>query len=229
LDLTEKLSEVQWLPLRSGGAAEEEDKLAAELVEGRPDVMAAQAGFRVTEANWRLARAAMIPDVQAGPIYQTADDGTKYLGFRLQMDIPVWNTGAPLARQRQAEMNQQHLTCEQLKIRAALEAQTAINQYERVLHLVRKAAPVHGDQSSPELKEILSLFEAGQADILAVLTTQGALLQDRRVYLDLLNQMGLSAAAVIQATGLSPERVIHLTKCVNAVNDGPRPFNLPQP
>ncbi len=117
LQLAEPLEAVAWLPLDAGRAAEE-SALAAEVIEGRPDIMAAQAGYRVAEANWRLARAAMVPDVQAGPIYETADDGTRYIGFRMQMEMPVWNTGAPLARQRRAEMNQSQLTYEQLKVRA---------------------------------------------------------------------------------------------------------------
>ena len=61
-----------------------------------------------------------------------------------------------------------------------------------------------------ELKEMTSLFEAGQADIIAVLTTQNNLLQERRIYLDLLNQLAQSAATLIQATGLPPNRVIFM-------------------
>jgi len=206
---TEKLSDIQWLHVGSAeGPATDPCHLAAELVEGRPDVLAAQAGVKVSTANFKLARAGIMPDLQAGPIYETADDGTRYLGVRFQVNVPVFDNGTPLTRQRRAEMNQQELTYSQLKIRAALEAQAAIDQYERVLELVAKARPVRVDALSPELKEITSLFEAGQADILAVLTTQGNLLQERRIYLDLLNQLAQSAAAVVQATGLPPDRVV---------------------
>jgi outer membrane protein TolC len=69
------------------------------------------------------------------------------------------------------------------------------------------------------LQQIVALFEAGQADIVAVLTTQTNLLQERRTYLDLLNQLAQSAAAVIQATGLPADRVICLQP----------PTRLPQP
>ena len=148
----------------------------------------------------------MVPDVQAGPIYDTADDGTRYLGLRLQMDIPVWNTGAPLARQRREQVHQQVLTYEQLRIKARLEAQAAIIQYDRVLALAAKSAPTHG-ATPPELQEILRLFEAGQADILTVIAMQGNLLQERRIYLDELNQLAQSAAALIQAAGLPPSRL----------------------
>ncbi len=210
LTFGERLADFKWQSLRPGGAAADDRVLAAELVEGRPDVMAAKAGVKLSQANLSLARAAMIPDLQAGPIFETADDTTKYLGLRVQMDIPVFNTGAPLARQRQAEMSQQQLTYDQLKVRASLEAQGAINQYERVRELAAKATPVRADLMSPELKEMTSLFDAGQADIIAVLTTQTNLLQEHRFYLDLLNQLTQAAAAVIQSTRLPPNRILVL-------------------
>jgi outer membrane protein TolC len=204
LNLTDRLTDIKWQPVR--GSDQDEAGLAAELVEGRPDVMAARVGIQVAEANLRLANAARIPDVSAGTIYETADDGTRYIGMRVQMDIPVWNNGGPLARQRQEQMNQQALTYGQLKIKAALEAQAAISQYDRLLALATKTAPTLG-ATPPELQEVIRLFEAGQADMLAVIAMQSSLLQERRIYLDELNQLSQAASAVIQATGLPPSRL----------------------
>jgi cobalt-zinc-cadmium efflux system outer membrane protein len=217
---TEKLADVQWLALRASGPSAD---LPGELVEGRPDVLAAKAGARVADANFGLARAAIVPDIQGGPIYETSDAGVQFLGLRLQMNLPVFDTGRPLARQRQAELNLQHLTYEQLKIRATLEAQAACNQYERVRDLAVKATPVAPGAMPAELKEITSLFEAGQADILAVLTTQNNLLLERRIYLDLLNQLAQSAAAVVQATGLPPHHVVRLATSVGPAGNGALP------
>jgi outer membrane protein TolC len=208
LVLAERLADVRWLSLNAGGRPADQVALATELVEGRPDVMAAQVGIKVAEANWQLARAAMVPDLAVGPIYEVVDTGNRFMGLRLQMDIPVRNTGAPLARQRRAQMNQQALTHEQLKVRAGLEAQAAIHQYEDVLALASRTPPAPVTGTSPEVEAITRLFEAGQADILAVITTQNNLLQEQRIYLDVLNQLGLSAATVIQATGLPLHRLI---------------------
>ncbi|PQO41031.1 TolC family protein [Blastopirellula marina] len=204
--LSDRLGDLRWHPLHSHEQAG--DALyAAELVEGRPDVMAAQVGIQVARANLSLARAAMVPDIQAGPIYDTSDAGTQFLGLRLQMDLPVWNSGRPLANQRHMEVHQQALTYEQLKIKAGLEAQTAMSQYNQVREMASQFKPV-GEDTPPELTEIMRLFEAGQADILAVLATQNDLLQERRTYLDVLNQLALSAANVIQATALPLEHVV---------------------
>jgi outer membrane protein, heavy metal efflux system len=215
LTLSERLTDYHWLP--AGGTLDQPlstgADLAAELVEGRPDVMAARAGVQVAQANYKLARASQVPDLQAGPIYETASDLTSYLGFRLQMDIPVWNNGGPLARQRRAEMNQQTLTYEQLKVRAALEAQTAIDRYERARGLAAKGTAV---APAAELKEILDQFQAGQADILAVLNTQTNLLLERRVILDVLNELAQSAANVVQAAAIPPERLVGLANPTGA-------------
>jgi len=73
-------------------------ELARELVEGRPDVLAALAGANAAGANYQLANAARIPDVQAGPIYDQNPNGSHDLGIRLQIDLPIWNNGMPLAR-----------------------------------------------------------------------------------------------------------------------------------
>lgn len=208
LTLTDRLTDVRWLSVRGGGRPVDEASLAAELVEGRPDVMAARVGIQVAEANWRLAQAARVPDVQAGPIYETADDGTRYLGLRLQMDFPVRNTGGPLARERRQQVNQQALTYEQLRIKAGFEAQAAIAQYERVLEMAAKSAPEQADGGPADLQEITRMFEAGQADVLAVIAMQNTLLQERKIQLDVLNQLAQASAIVIQATGLPPSRLI---------------------
>ena len=215
LTLAARLTDITWQSVQSidaeaGNQGHGLRALAAELVEARPDVMAASAGIRVANANAGLARAARMPDIQAGPIYETADDGTQYLGMRLQTDVPVWNNGAALANQRRAELQQQQLTHGQLRQRAMLEAQAAIDRYERARGLVEKAAadaaPVAGGIPA-ELQEITAQFEAGQAEILAVFVTQGNLLQDRRAYLDLLNEVAQAAAGVVQATALPPDRL----------------------
>ena len=42
---------------------------------------AAHAGVKVFQANLGLARAARIPDIKAGPIYETASDTTSTWGY----------------------------------------------------------------------------------------------------------------------------------------------------
>jgi cobalt-zinc-cadmium efflux system outer membrane protein len=190
-------------------------QLAGALVQSRPDLMAASAGVAVANANAWLARAARMPDLQVGPIVDTGDDGTQYMGLRVQSDIPVLNTGKPLANQRHAELQQQRLTFAQLNQRAVIEAQTAIDRYERARRLAEAAAADHAGPSAAvpaELRDITAQFEGGQAEVVAVLNTQANLVLDRRAYLDLLNELAQAAANVVQATALPPRRLAILPK-----------------
>jgi outer membrane protein, heavy metal efflux system len=227
LVLTDSLADFEWLSasdpdagsvrVASAAAAEMQLKtgqaaaLAARLVEGRPDVVAALAGVDAARANERLARAARVPDLQAGPLYQTGDNGVKFAGLGVQIDIPVWNTGAPLARQRRAELHQQAVTYEQLKQRAIQEAATAIDRYERARKLVAESrvdlSPLSG-KTPPEIEKITAQFQAGQATILQVFMVQNSLLQEQRTHLDLLNELAQASAGVILATGLLLERLM---------------------
>jgi outer membrane protein TolC len=178
------------------------------MAEARPDVMAARSGTAIARANMSLARAARIQDIQAGPIYETADDGTSYLGLRLQREFGVFNNGSALRDQRQTEVQQQILAHDQLRRRATNEASAAIDRYERARRYAAEAA--HEDALTPrgELEQVVAQFEAGKADIINVLAIQNNLLQDLRAFLDLVNEVAQSAALVTQATGLPPERLL---------------------
>lgn len=220
LVLTDRLPSFDWHPasefacgevqIEASGAAGIQ-QLATAFAEGRPDVMAALAGVNATCANAQLARAAQRPDVQAGPILDKNANGSYDVGVRLQRDLFVMNNGRPLTRQRNAEWQQQNRVYTQLKTRAAREAETALDRYERARLLAAETkvdlSPFN-EKMPADLKDINSQFQAGQADVLIVYATQNALLQDRRTYLDSLNELALSAAAVVQATALPVERIV---------------------
>lgn len=208
LDLTDSLAAFEWLPV---GDSQKAADLAARLAEGRPDVLAASAGVTAAHANVHLARASKIPNLQAGPMYQTGDNGVRFAGVAFQIDIPVLNTGEPLARQRRAELYQQAVTYEQLKQRATREAATAIDRYERARRLAAESRvdlTPFSKKSPPELTTVRKQFLAGQATILTVFATETSLIQERQAYLALLNELAQSAAAVVLATGLPPQRLV---------------------
>ncbi len=216
LDLSGDLTQYEWFSVSAAACrisnSESDDRgdpqlLAKEMVEARPDVLAIRSAIAMSQANLNLARAARVPDVQAGPIYDTADDGTRFIGLRLQREIGIWNNGSALANQRLTEVRQQRLTYEQLKRRAANEAATAIDRYERARRLAADAAQEASESPPPELEQVLGEFEAGNAEIVDVVAVQNNLLQETRSYLDLLNEVAQSAAFVTQATAIPPERL----------------------
>jgi outer membrane protein TolC len=216
LDLTGDLTQYEWFPVASAAsrvantAGIDPRSLAAEMAEARPDVLAARSAIAVAQGNLNLARAARIPDMQAGPIYVTADNQTQYLGFRLQRDFGVFNNGSALMNQRQTELQQQRVAYDQIRRRATYEAAAAIDRYERARGFVAEVAQEASEAPRQELSQVLGQFEAGNADIVNVLAVQNNLLQELRSYLDLVNEVAQSAALVTQATALPPERLFAL-------------------
>ena len=214
IDLNGDLKDYAWFSVAdalscvSGTAPSEPELLAQSVAEARPDVMSSRMAIGMAQANLNLARAARVQDVQAGPIYNTADDGTQYLGLRLQREFGVFNNGKALTSQRQTEVQQQRLTYQQLKRRAANEAAAAIERYERARRLVAKAAQESIAGPPPELAQMLREFEAGNAQIVDVVAVQSNLLQEERSYLDLLNEVAQAAAQVTQTTAIPPARLL---------------------
>jgi outer membrane protein, heavy metal efflux system len=183
-------------------------ELAENLADRRPDVLAAQSASNAAEANAGLARANIVQNLQIGPYYERDDYGTLFVGFRAQMNIPVWDSGRPLARQREAEASQQVVTASQLQSRARVEVETAIKRYERARRLALARPAVQPGVVPAELIRIKEQFEGGQADILNVYATQTSLLQEWRTRLDLLNELALAGSDVTLSTGLPPSRLV---------------------
>jgi outer membrane protein TolC len=230
--LVGRLEEFAWLPALTvvsrlpddGTRIAVPNDLAASLASERPDVLAADAGVGAARANADLARANRIPNLGIGPFYERDEVGTVFAGLRTQMNLPVWDTGRPLARQREAEFQQQAIGVEQLRTRAMVEVQTALERYERARRLVARERSDAARTIPDELERIKDQFEAGQADILNVFATQNGLFQERRTFLDLLNELAQSAAELTLAAGLPPARLV-----TSSPYEPARPEALPPP
>ena len=181
-------------------------EIAWQLAAARPDVLAAQSDLDAARANMNLARANKMPDLQIGPYYQKTDGGATLWGFRAQADLPVLNTGQPLVRQRMAEINQRQTVWEQLHQRAALDAQAAIDRYERARRLVAGSGSTL--ELPQELSKLEAQFKAGEIDVLRIVTARTSLLAARQAQLDILHELAQAAAALTAATGLPPEAVV---------------------
>jgi cobalt-zinc-cadmium efflux system outer membrane protein len=213
------LTQWQWRPatadtlmltpcLSASTVGSDPESVLANLAAGRPDVMAAQADLAVARSNSDLARASRMPDLQIGPYYQRTDTGITYAGFRAQTDIPVINNGVPLVRQREAEVRQRMGVYQQLQARARIEAQAAVDRFERARRLVAESGGDFREPLPVELRRLEEQFKAGEVDVLRVFTARTSLIQLRRAQLDLLNELAQAAANVTAATGLPPDALI---------------------
>ncbi|HEV8000348.1 MAG TPA: TolC family protein [Planctomycetaceae bacterium] len=215
IDLVGRLEDFAWNPIEGMGptAGQSYDshvpnQLIDSLAGERPDVRAAQAGTNVAQSNAELARANVTQNLQVGPYYERDELGTVFLGVRAQMNIPVWDSGRPLARQREAECAQQVVNLNELRSRAQVEVQTALDRYARARYLADRERSDFVQSLSGDLARIKRQFDVGQADILNVFATQTALLAEQKAYLDLLNELAQSAADVTLVAGLPPARIV---------------------
>lgn len=189
-------------------STEQEKYLVATRANSRPDVMAAHSDIDVARANLCLATAAKTPDLQIGPYYQRTLDGTSFLGFRAQMDLPVVNTGRPLEQQRMAELTQRLTVWQQTSRRAELEAQAAWERYKLAVAAISEDVESRGEDVPRELQQLEQQFVAGEVDILRVIQARTSILQNRRLHLDLLNELAQAAANLTAATGMPVEELL---------------------
>jgi outer membrane protein, heavy metal efflux system len=182
--------------------------LARSLAAGRPDVWAACADVETARANFDLARANRVPDLQIGPYYQRSNDPTTFWGLRAQMDLPVLNTGTPLVRQRLAELTQRQAIWEQLLERATLDAQAALDRYDRALSIASDPETLVGEDLPQELRRLEEQFKAGEVDLVRVITARTSFFQARRAALDTSNELAQASAVLVAATGLPPEVIL---------------------
>jgi cobalt-zinc-cadmium efflux system outer membrane protein len=211
LELVGRLEDFGWSSIEGMGSApgalQSSAQLAETLADERPDVRAAQAGANVAQSNADLARANVVQNIQFGPYYERDEFETVFFGFAAQMTLPIWDSGRPLARQREAECSQRVVGLNALRARARVEVQTALERYDRARALAEKERPNLAQSLSGDLARVKRQFDAGQADILNVFATQTGLLQEQKAYLDLLNELGQAAADVTLSAGLPPARV----------------------
>ncbi|MBI3464960.1 MAG: TolC family protein, partial [Planctomycetes bacterium] len=185
-----------WLPSPAGvtvaedrtgkdtGTVGTEAKALANLVASRPDVLAAEAEVASARARLHLASAARVPNVKAGPVYEHDEAGTTFFGVEAQVLLPVINTGAPLVRQRQAELRQREVAWEQLQVKAKLEVRAAVERYEQARGVVERYGGDFSEGLAREVHRIEEQFAAGQADLIRVYSARTSMIQSRLMYLD---------------------------------------------
>jgi outer membrane protein, heavy metal efflux system len=220
LELSGRLADWRWQELSSNTAVwskfvclempvkADRAWLARTLASERPDVWAANADVDTARANLDLARANRIPDLQIGPYYQRNNDPVTYWGLRAQMDLPVLNSGLPMVRQRLAELTQRQAIWDQLLNRATLEAQAAIDRYDRALSIASDSETAVGEELPVELRKLEEQFKAGEVDVVRVVTARTSFFNARRAALDTLNELAQASANLVAATGLPPEAIL---------------------
>ena len=161
----------------------EEAQLIELAIQSRPEIHAAAAQVDGARAAIGLARGDRLPTPVVGPVYVRDEALIQYYGFVLVTPIPVWNSGKPLVRQREAEYRQAVVRFEQVRERTIAQVRTALARWNSASKQVKAVAGV-----TPTLQrqvEVLErLFDEGQTDLNKLLQAQQRLIQLENARLD---------------------------------------------
>jgi outer membrane protein TolC len=96
-------------------------------------------------------------------------------------------------------------------VRASLDAETALDRYERALALVHELGST-GSLLPPELVKLEEQFRAQEVELTQVVLARTSFFQARRAELDTLHELAQASAAVVAATGLPPQATVELAR-----------------
>jgi len=152
-------------------------------LQSRPEIHAAAAGVDGAKAAIGLARADRIPTPVAGPVYLRDEALIQYYGFVLVMPLPVWNSGRPLVRQREAEYRQAAERLQQSRERTITQVRTALARWNNASKLVQKISGATSGLTR-QVDILQRLFDEGQADLNKLLQARQRLIQLENARLD---------------------------------------------
>ena len=95
-----------------------------------------------------------------------------------------------------------------MQTRAELEAQAALERYRWAYAAVTDEQPTLQTSLPVELEHLEAQFKAGEVDVIRVIQARTSMLQNQRVYLDLLNELAQSAANLTTTTGIAIESLL---------------------
>jgi cobalt-zinc-cadmium efflux system outer membrane protein len=169
-------------------------------LENRPDIRAAQALVDVTCAAVDLARADRIPSPIVGPEYETDEAGLQYVGLVYVQPIPVWNSGGPLLRQREADHRRAHFALHEARQRAVTQVRASVARWNGAAELVNATRGLAGELNKG-VESLQRLFNQGQTDLTVVMQAQQRLIQLKTTQLDALWAATQAQADLLLALG----------------------------
>jgi cobalt-zinc-cadmium efflux system outer membrane protein len=178
-----------------------EQEFVEMALQNRPDIRAAQAAVAGARAAENLARGDQIPTPIVGPQYAMDEAGIQYVGFVYITPIPIWNTGAPLVRQRRADHHRAHEALQMAQQRAVAQVRSALARWNGASDLVKESAGLTAELVR-EVKNLERLFDDGQADLSRLLQAQQRLIQLRTAEIDAVWAATQAQADLLLALGV---------------------------
>jgi cobalt-zinc-cadmium efflux system outer membrane protein len=179
----------------------DEQGMIQEALQSRPDIHAAYAQVNGTHAAVSLAKGDRIPSPVIGPQYSMDEAGVQYIGLILVSQLPVWNNGKPLVRQREAEHRRAMVAYEQARQRATAQIRAAVAKWNGATELVNESSGLITILNK-EVGTLNQLFEAGQADLTKLMQARQRLIQLQNNQLDAVWQATQAQSDLLLALGM---------------------------
>jgi outer membrane protein, heavy metal efflux system len=180
-----------------------EAALVRMALESRPEIRSAQAQLDNSRSAVCLARADRIPIPSIGPVYERNETGASFYGVGISSPIPVLNGGGPLLRQREAEFHRDGVALDQVRLQVTIQVKAVLAKWtqaqESALRARARSEPirVHAERMD-------RLYEAGQTDLVKLLTVRQRLIEAENAELDAVWQTTQVYAEVLTALGSTP-------------------------
>lgn len=201
LEPTGSLTSFEWSRPRAS-------EVVSGIVDSRPDVKANEARRNAAEARVDLASSERVPNVTLGPVYERDESGTNFLGFKLELPIPVLSTGRPLVRQRQAELEESSEALKQARWKAQSEIESASALYAKAFALADRFRGDLWADLERDIERVQSQFEAGVASLLEAHAARETMAEARLHRLDAAHELALAAADLAEASGVPLEDLL---------------------
>ncbi len=125
----------------------------------------------------------------------------QYVGFVLIAPIPIWNSGKPLVKQREAEHRRAVVAFEQAQLRVVAQVRAAVAKWNGARELVSESADLSTDLKK-EIVVLDRLFEAGQTDLTKLMQARQRLIQLENSRLDAVWAATQAQADLLLALGI---------------------------
>ena len=182
----------------------------------RPDYQLAQTKIAAAHTEQDLAKARRMPDVKAGLFASNEMQDvsannrvrTGYMGFRISIPLPFWNRNQGEIAEKAAAAERAQLESVALALQINGEAGTARREMETNASIVRETRDTLLPLAQEQMTDMQKAYEAGQANLLAVLRARDQRLQLEAAALDAARDFHLARIRYEAAVGThAPARV----------------------
>lgn len=165
----------------------DETQLRVQALQQRPDLRSRQATVAAAQAEVDLARAARVPDIEIGLVFEREETGASVrqtFGGSVALPLPLWNRNRGAIAAAQARTRVAALERDALEQGIAAEVAMTLAELQRLQASLQLFQDTIVPQSQANLGFLRQAFTAGQVGIVPLVTEQRALIALRNDYLE---------------------------------------------